>query len=210
MKRLIPTLRVTLVGTMAPAQTPFLINTFTDPTPADGDIFSAGMAALGSDRVLVGAPYDDTTATNAGAVYLFHTNGTMLTTFTNPNPASTYYAQYLGQQFGGTIATLGSDRVLISSVRDQKVYLFNTNGTLLMTITNPTPVTAAFRSPAIAKCFECGSPQSQFPRRNGISLSSLQQLFSKPVARLGGGKRLGPVTRQPWQSATRQISPRQT
>ena len=70
------------------AETPVLINTFANPTPAAGGRFGTSMVALGNDRVLVGARNNATTATNAGAVYLFHTNGTLLATFTNPNPAS--------------------------------------------------------------------------------------------------------------------------
>jgi hypothetical protein len=57
--------------------------------------------------LLVGAPYDDTTATNAGIVYLFHTNGTLLTTITKP-PA-------INRQFGASITTLGNDRIAVGS-----------------------------------------------------------------------------------------------
>jgi hypothetical protein len=120
------------------AQNPVLINTFTNPVPAVGGRFGSAMVALGGDRVLIGARNNATTATNAGAVYLFHTNGTLLATFTNPIPASvsdTYY--YFGEWFGGAIATLGNDRVLIGSPRDQKVYLFATNGALVSTISRP-------------------------------------------------------------------------
>jgi hypothetical protein len=110
----------------AVAQSPVLLRTFHSPTPAAGDSFGAAFAALGSDRLLVGAPYDDTAATNAGAVYLFHTNGTLLATFTNPPP------------FGGVgnaITTFGSDRVVIGS--SGSVRLFTTNGALVSTISGP-------------------------------------------------------------------------
>jgi hypothetical protein len=89
------------------------------------------MAALGNDCVLVGAPYDDTSATNAGAVYLFHTNGTLLTTFTNPRPANSFFDADL---FGSAIAALGDDRVLIGSPNGRAVYLFATNGTFVHTV----------------------------------------------------------------------------
>jgi len=112
------------------AETPVLIHTFTNPTPAAGDNFGAGIAALGSDRVLVGAPYDDTTATNAGIVYLFHTNGTLLTTVTNPYPSQGL--------FGSAITTLGSDRVVING------RLFTTNGALVKTISASAAAVAAF------------------------------------------------------------------
>ena len=121
-----------LTGT---AQTPALLRTFNNPAPNVDDNFGSAMAALGNDRVLIGARYDDTTATNAGAVYLFRTNGTLLTTFTNPNPASVF--PYAEEQFGSAIATLGSDCICIGSPRSGKVYLFATNGTLSKTISKP-------------------------------------------------------------------------
>lgn len=71
------------------AQIPTLLRTFNNPTPVVGDNFGAWLAPLGSDRVLIGAPYDDTSAANGGAVYLYHTNGTLLRTITNPAPAYT-------------------------------------------------------------------------------------------------------------------------
>src|SRR6476619_3453993 len=99
--RLIAHLIIAIVWAVLPisilAQTPVLLRTFNNPTPALDDNFGSSMAALGNDRVLIGARYDDTTATNAGAVYLFHTNGTLLTTFTNPIPAPIF--PYADEQF---------------------------------------------------------------------------------------------------------------
>lgn len=115
------------------------ITTFANPTPAADDNFSYALAAVGNDRVLIGAHRDDTGATNSGAVYLFNTNGGLLATFTNPTPA-------MGDEFGYSLAALGSDRVLIGAPGDGigafaagVVYLFSTNGNLLTTFTNPTP-----------------------------------------------------------------------
>jgi len=111
----------------------------TNPAPAASDAFGISVAAVGSDRILVGAYLDDAGAANAGSAYLFNTNGTLLTTFPNPTPAS-------GEQFGFSVAAVGSSRVLIGAHLDTtgatgsgSVYLFNTNGTLVTTITNPTP-----------------------------------------------------------------------
>ncbi|HEX5221703.1 MAG TPA: FG-GAP repeat protein [Verrucomicrobiae bacterium] len=115
------------------AQSPVLLRAFNNPSPAADDYFGMAMAALGNDRVLIGATSDDTTGTNAGIVYLFHTNRTLLTTFTNPNPVNSYY----DFQFGCAIATLGSDHVLIGSPQSGKVYLFTTNGAVVKVITLP-------------------------------------------------------------------------
>jgi len=110
------------------AQTPVLVRTFNNPTPATGDNFGTWMATLDSQRILVSAPYDDTTANNAGIVYLFHTNGTLLTTFTNPSPANFFFDADL---FGNAVATLGNDSVLVGSPNDRAVYQFATNGALV-------------------------------------------------------------------------------
>jgi hypothetical protein len=116
-----------------------LLTTFTNPTPAAGDFFGTPVAALGNDRVLIGASGADTGATDAGVAYLFSTNGTLLTTFTNPTPEAS-------DLFGQSVAAVGSDRVLVGANNDHTgaafagaAYLFSTNGTLLTTFTNPTP-----------------------------------------------------------------------
>ena len=115
-----------------------LLNTFTNPTPAIANTFGVSVAAVGSDRVIIGAPDANTGANRAGAAYLFNTNGTLLTTFTNPFPVAS-------DNFGFALAAVGSDRVLIGAIADGggasggAAYLFSTNGTLITTFTNPTP-----------------------------------------------------------------------
>jgi hypothetical protein len=115
-----------------PAQSPVLLRTFNNPTPEAGDFFGAAMAALGNDRVLIGSPNylgNPTPPTNTAAVYVFHTNGTLLTTFNKP-PA-------VGGEFGNAITTLGNDQVVIGSKYGMAVSLFTTNGSLVTTITAP-------------------------------------------------------------------------
>ena len=116
-----------------------LLTTFLNPAPSTNDALGWSVAAVGNDRVLVGAPYDDTGAGRAGAAYLFDTSGMLLTTFTNPTPAVHDY-------FGWSVAAVGNARVLISAYWDDTgatdtgvAYLFSTNGALLTTFTNPTP-----------------------------------------------------------------------
>lgn len=113
------------------AQTPVLLRAFNNPAPEGGDRFGLGMAALGSDRVLIGAPNyvgNPMTPTNAPSVHLFHTNGTLLTTITKP-PA-------VFGEFGASITTLGNDRIAVGSEYSSSVCLFTTNGTLVTTITD--------------------------------------------------------------------------
>jgi hypothetical protein len=131
------------------AQNPVLLRTLNNPTPASGDNFGAWLAPLGNDRVLVGAPYNDTTAPNAGAVYLFRTNGVLLTTFTNPSPAydSTTFD---GDRFGLAISPVGSTQVLVGAPIENAAYLFATNGLLVRTISNPEGAYASFGSAVAA------------------------------------------------------------
>ena len=88
-----------------------LITIFTNPTPANFDQFGFSVAAVGSDRVLIGAHGDDNGMTDVGAAYLFSTNGTLLASFTNPTPA-------VNDQFGFSVAALGNDRVLIGALQN--------------------------------------------------------------------------------------------
>jgi len=116
-----------------------LSTTITNPTPVSFDYFGTAVAAAGPDRILVGAPSDNTGAEDAGAAYLFSLSGALLTTFTNPAPS------YM-DNFGSAVAAVGSDRVLIGAYRDDAgaqdcgiAYLFDHSGKLLNTITNPAP-----------------------------------------------------------------------
>jgi hypothetical protein len=116
-----------------------LLTTFTNPTPASGDRFGIAVAAVGADKVLVGADRDDGGTLRAGVAYLFHINGALLATFLNPTPT-------FGDAFGAAVTAVGLDKVLIGANADNSngndggaAYLFNTSGTLLTTLTNPTP-----------------------------------------------------------------------
>jgi FG-GAP repeat/FlgD Ig-like domain len=85
----------------AMAQTPKSLLTLKPPTPAAGDRFGTAVVAFGND-ILVGAPGDDSLATDAGAVYLFEGGtGKLLRAFLNPTPAA-------GDSFGAAIAVAGS------------------------------------------------------------------------------------------------------
>ena len=116
-----------------------LVTTFSNPNSAGGFSFGHSVAAVGSDRVLIGAPGDHTGALQAGAVYLFSTNGLLLTTITNPAPAASDW-------FGQAVTAVGNDRVAIGASRDDSgatdsgsAFLFNTDGNLLTTFINPAP-----------------------------------------------------------------------
>jgi hypothetical protein len=107
------------------------VTTLTNPTPEVSDSFGIAVAGVGPDKVLVGAHADHFGANNGGAAYLFSTNGALLTTITNPTPAT-------GDQFGVSVAAVGGEAMLIGAAHDSgggtdagAVYLFGTGGELL-------------------------------------------------------------------------------
>ena len=121
-----------------------LVTTFNNPAPVANDYFGYAIAAVGANKVLIGAYGADTGADGAGVAYLFSTNGTRLNTFTNPFPAA-------GDSFGISVADLGSDKVLIGAYGDDTgeasagvAYVFKSDGTLLATLTNPAPAVDDF------------------------------------------------------------------
>src|SRR5262245_31059635 len=115
------------------AQSPALLTAFTNPVPSKDDLFGRSVAALGSDRILIGASGRSSIYTNP-AVYLFTTNGQLLTTFTNPVPNDAIF-------FGASVAAVGTDRVLIGTYQSgyrsgiERAFLFSTSGALVVTFT---------------------------------------------------------------------------
>ena len=116
-----------------------LLTTFNNPTPQFGDFFGRSVTAVGADKVLISAYYDNAGALGAGAAHLFNTNGTLITTVTNPTPA-------VDDLFGMALGSVGVDRMLIGAYGDNTgapragaAYLYSTSGTLLTTFTNPFP-----------------------------------------------------------------------
>ena len=131
---------VLVLASPAGAQTFTLI---PNPTPQLGDFFGVHVAAVGTDKILVGAPGDNTMAPSSGAAYLFDLQGNLLKTFHSPKPVE-------NEHFGRWCIGVGDDRVLISAVQDEDLlpgkptlpgmsYLFELNGELVQTFANPNP-----------------------------------------------------------------------
>jgi hypothetical protein len=115
-----------------------LLQTFPNPTPARSDQYGISVALSGT-MALIGAQFDDTGASNAGAAYLFDTTtGTLLHTFLNPTPA-------VNDTFGAAVA-LSATKALIGSMQDDTsnfnagaAYLYDAaTGDLLQTLLVPT------------------------------------------------------------------------
>ena len=87
------------------ASTGALLKTLTNPASAAGDNFGVSVAVSG-DNVVVGAEFNDTGATDAGAAYIFDTtSGVLLQTLTNPTPAG-------WDLFGVSVAVAGNTVVV--------------------------------------------------------------------------------------------------
>ncbi|MFC1706546.1 LamG-like jellyroll fold domain-containing protein [Planctomycetota bacterium] len=121
-------------------ETGTLLHTFQKQTQVAEDFFGYSVA-LGGGRALIGAPYDNTGASDTGAAYLFDTEtGAPLRTFLNPTPEA-------GDYFGDSVALAGG-RALIGAYPDNTggndagaAYLFDTEtGALLQTFQKPIPV----------------------------------------------------------------------
>lgn len=181
------------------------IRTFEKPGAASFDRFGFAIATLGGD-VLVGAPGDDTSAPDAGAVYRFDAaTGALIRTYQKPFPKA-------GDQFGYSVTTLGSD-VLVGTPFDGSdgadagaAYLLDgTTGDILQTFHNPSPQDPYFGIAVAASgaVVAIGSPQDSgtasgggavylFDAVTGASLRRLEKpvpavddFFGAPIAMLG-------------------------
>ncbi len=114
-----------------------LLQTINNPTPERYDRFGHSVS-ISENYIVVGAPWDDTGAEDAGSAYLFDTSGNLLQTFNNPTPE-------LKEEFGESVSISGN-YIVVGANHDNtgaqsagSAYLFDTSGNLLQTINNPTP-----------------------------------------------------------------------
>jgi len=119
-----------------------LLHMFTSPEPDPDDEFGAAVAAVGTDRVAIGATGDSTAAPDAGAVYLFRDDGTLLHKLYSPDPVER-------EDFGSGLAAIPdgtgdwdlliADRLGSSDFHHSgAAYLFDgATGALLATFPNP-------------------------------------------------------------------------
>lgn len=126
-------------GTPQSIQRGALITAFTNPVPTAFGRFGNSVAAVGTDRVFIGAPGNFRNTQHPGAAYLFHTNGTLLLTITNhvAEPAAS---------FADLVATVGD----LLFVTGRGVHLYDTNGALVTTLTNPQPRTVSYFGISVA------------------------------------------------------------
>jgi hypothetical protein len=118
-----------------------LIRTIPNPTPGAGDLFGERVSVVGAN-ILVSAPFDsDVAGSQAGAVYLFNVQGTLIRTIANPAPG-------FQDGFGRALAVVG-DNILVGAPfagpHDAgALYLFHPQGVFTFfnpSFFNPTPIT---------------------------------------------------------------------
>ena len=120
-----------LPHTPAQAAVGDILLTLSNPTKDTDERFGASVASLG-DLIAVGTPRSDDRANEAGAVYLFNRQGTLVRSITSPTPDAFDW-------FGQSVTAVG-DNFLVGASQDDTWekdagggYLFNKNGQLLAT-----------------------------------------------------------------------------
>jgi len=171
------------------------VHTFLNPQPNYGAQFGHSIAVLGN-RILIGAPWDNVLAPDAGAAYLFDaTNGALLRIFRKVAPSAG------DEEFGYGLA-MAANNILITAVKDDALardsgvaYLFDAGtGGLLHTILNPHPgVDDQFgiSATAVGNNFAVGA---YFDDRGAVDAGAAYlfdpagnflQVFQKPTPALG-------------------------
>jgi hypothetical protein len=123
--------------------------------PRIGDQFGSAVAALGSDRFVVGVPLRDAfnertpdvfdTVANVGEVRIYRTNGTFVGVAANPRGDAG-----AGDEFGAAVAGLGSAGFIVGAPNWESdrapsvsnagiVWIFNQDGRYIGSISNPNP-----------------------------------------------------------------------
>lgn len=115
--------------------------TLENPSPGDGDQFGSAVAIAGN-YVVVGTPFDDAGASDAGAVHLFDiVTGDFIRTVQHPAAAA-------GDQFGVSVGLSGDQLLVGAASADEatngadagRAFLFSAaTGSLVSTINNPSP-----------------------------------------------------------------------
>jgi hypothetical protein len=131
------------------ATTGALVSTLNNPSPNATDYYSNAIAISG-DRVIVGAPWDESDGAagvaEAGRAYVFNAyTGALISTLNNPTP---HVQDYFGVSvsISGNVAAVGAPYDEADGgtgvANAGRVYLFNADtGALIATINNPTPHT---------------------------------------------------------------------
>ena len=151
------------------AATGALVRTIQNPNPVPPntttttDQFGLSLAAVGTDKVLVGAPFNDRGASSAGAAYLFEiTTGRLLAALQKPTTvANDQFGFSVGA--GGDRLAVGANLAEIGATTDAgAAYVFQVQPLVLGTAAPPLP--SVRRSAVQAVHPSTASPGSSMPR----------------------------------------------
>ena len=114
------------------------MTTLNNPTPVESDLFGYAVAISGTE-VAVGAPKDDTRATDAGSAYLYDlssvTPTTPVATLDTPSPS-------LDDRFGSAIAISGS--LVVIGAPQEGTGAFHAGSAYVYDLSSATPTVPAF------------------------------------------------------------------
>ena len=162
----------------------------TNPTLISGDEFGVSVAALGSDRFVVGAPYADAAKPDNGCAYLFGATGALVATVPSPHSEG-------GECFGWSVSALGTNYFVVGAPyhddpggdRAGTVYIFNRTGGLVRVVANPDPQRDAFFGQAVCAVgtnrFAVGAP-GHSSQRGAVCLFSSEGEWLATLQNPGG------------------------
>jgi WD40 repeat protein len=106
------------------------VGIITHPSAVASDRFGYSVA-VGSGRIVVGAPLDDIGIglTNAGSAHIYDLNGGYVGIITHPSAAA-------NDQFGNSVA-VGSGRIVVGIPFDNSAHIYDLNGGYVGIITHP-------------------------------------------------------------------------
>jgi len=106
--------------------------------------------AINEDIIVVGESFADVDGNSkAGRVYIFDTDGNLLTTLQAPTPEEN--AEFGNAvAIGGDIVVVGEYKADVESLNEGRAYVFDLDGTLLATHQSPIPGAAAYFGNSVA------------------------------------------------------------
>ncbi|MEM7392746.1 MAG: hypothetical protein AAF492_10395, partial [Verrucomicrobiota bacterium] len=185
-----------------------LEQTVPPPFPQEFGRHGMALANVGSNHFISGVQDGKVGPTfSAGRADLYTVDGTFVLSVSNPTPGAS-------DGFGASVAGLGEDLFLVGAQNDDvgftilnngAVYLYDTNGTLHLSITNPTMEAFAFFGWAIAGItpdrFAVSAPGEDLPGTNNAGIvyiystngTMITAITNKPIATGFFGRSLAPV-----------------
>ena len=126
-----------------------LLRVLANPSPAEGDQFGSSVVVSGT-RVVVGAPYNDTGANNAGSVYVYDlasaTPSVPVATLNKPTPGAGGFGSSVA--VSGTYVVVGAYSDDAAGLNEGSVYVYDLAGATptapVATLSNPNSNYAGF------------------------------------------------------------------